>query len=405
MATAREVYSSWATIHTLGFSKCPCCLACDIHSRLCYVNRFWNNGWRTVISFLIYTNFVLVIFLGPLLVLLIVTAAIYVLSITLPSLSVGKTEVTKLNLYAESTNNSRVLKADTRNNRCQNLKNKKSFFVSVRFHGGTGNLMFQYAFVYALSQTFKYTLMIPEVESLRKAFNIKSNEKQLGVGDLRIQKECFKYVNAYGKDSAFDKRNIYPINTDTYFEGFFQSWKYFESYSSELRHIFTPSSSILIESKRIISRAISKFSQKDTVPTLVGIHVRRGDIIVRKHYVQYGYRVADERYLHDALKYFRKKYKNVVFIATSNDHKWTRKTIGGEPDVYISKGHSPETDMATLIQTNHTITTVGTFGWWIGFLTNGETLYFKYPFREGSSLAGQFDRNGDSFFPPNWKGI
>jgi hypothetical protein len=59
-------------------------------------------------------------------------------------------------------------------------------------------------------------------------------------------------------------------------------------------------------------------------------------------------------------------------------------------DTIILEGNSAPVDMATLSLTNHTIMTVGSFGWLIGWLTGGITVYYKYP-------DGHVNRGGVSF--------
>ena len=50
----REKFTIHGHLFTnLRFPKCPCCLECDIYSRLCYVYGLMFNEWRSVISFLI----------------------------------------------------------------------------------------------------------------------------------------------------------------------------------------------------------------------------------------------------------------------------------------------------------------------------------------------------------------
>jgi len=60
----------------------------------------------------------------------------------------------------------------------------------------------------------------------------------------------------------------------------------------------------------------------------------------------------------------------------------------------------PITDMAILTMCQHTIITVGTFGWWAAWLTNGTTVYYKdWPHR-GSLLAAA--NSHADYFPPHW---
>ena len=59
--------------------------------------------------------------------------------------------------------------------------------------------------------------------------------------------------------------------------------------------------------------------------------------------------------------------------------------------------------LATLIQCNHTIATVGSFSWWIGYLTGGEVLYYKDWPKENSEAARRVVKT--DYFLPSWTGL
>lgn len=55
-------------------------------------------------------------------------------------------------------------------------------------------------------------------------------------------------------------------------------------------------------------------------------------------------------------------------------------------------GKPPELDMAVLASCNHSIITLGSFGFWTGFLTGGEVVYpdvrFRRSYRYSETLPG-----------------
>ncbi|GAB6029659.1 fucosyltransferase 1 (galactoside 2-alpha-L-fucosyltransferase, H blood group) [Chamberlinius hualienensis] len=141
-----------------------------------------------------------------------------------------------------------------------------------------------------------------------------------------------------------------------------------------------------------------------TLPlTYVGIHVRRGD-----------YRHLMKRYYHGALAnptffelatdYFRKKYSNVVFVVASDDMNWCIRHINNNAgDVYFVGGDKqlkPGVDMALLTSCNHSIITIGTFGFWIAYLTGGETIYLSNYTWPDSEFLKVFKYK--AFYLPNW---
>ena len=59
--------------------------------------------------------------------------------------------------------------------------------------------------------------------------------------------------------------------------------------------------------------------------------------------------------------------------------------------------------MATLAKCNHVIMSVGTFGWWAGYFSGGDVIYFTPPFEAGSRLDKGYSE--EDFFPPKWIGM
>ena len=55
--------------------------------------------------------------------------------------------------------------------------------------------------------------------------------------------------------------------------------------------------------------------------TLVGIHVRRGDML-RSPHPQMGFQTASKEYLKRAVDWYSNKYKNIIFILASNGMNW-----------------------------------------------------------------------------------
>ena len=59
--------------------------------------------------------------------------------------------------------------------------------------------------------------------------------------------------------------------------------------------------------------------------------------------------------------------------------------------------------MATLALCNHTIATVGSFSWWIGYLAGGEVLYYNDWPKKGTTLDNEVIK--EEYFPPSWIGL
>ncbi|CAF1060194.1 unnamed protein product, partial [Didymodactylos carnosus] len=172
-----------------------------------------------------------------------------------------------------------------------------------------------------------------------------------------------------------------------YADGGWQSYLYFVNYTNEIRQLFTFRSHIVSEvavffryiyknrtetsSKRHVTQLELKNEIISSGNTWVGVHIRRGD------YLRGGKNVSSLNFILNAMDYFVKKYGNkTIFILTSDDKRYCKITFGNLTNTYISPTtFSPAQDLAILTICQHTIFTIGTFGWWGGFLSSGEVIH------------------------------
>jgi len=169
----------------------------------------------------------------------------------------------------------------------------------------------------------------------------------------------------------------------------------------------------------------------------IGVHIRRSDMVYDPKYS-----VADVRYFQRAVYFMMRNFPNqlLVFVVCTDDLSWSKenipdivsrerehvtlgihgnRTVGNhniidvivnnktanisKAIVVFSEGHGTEEDLAILSSCNHTIMTVGTYGWWAGYLAGGITVYYrKFP-PKGSELKKWFSR--EDHFPPEWVGL
>jgi galactoside 2-L-fucosyltransferase 1/2 len=140
--------------------------------------------------------------------------------------------------------------------------------------------------------------------------------------------------------------------------------------------------------------------------TFVGVHVRRGDYVRVMPQVWKGV-VADRGYLEQALDRFRARYHSPVFVVTSDGMAWCRENIDASRGDVVFAGSglqgSPRKDFALLVQCNHSVITVGTFGIWAAYLAGGDTVYLANFTLPGSPFQDVF--KPQAAFLPHWVGI
>jgi Glycosyl transferase family 11 len=192
----------------------------------------------------------------------------------------------------------------------------------------------------------------------------------------------------------------------------------------------------------------------------VAVHIRRADMLDDYNVVK-GFTVADQAYLERAVSYMTDRLRNstVVYVVSGDGLDWATRhfqlavdaatrgkshvtvdyaanpsksttTTSSLPEsskssttstltpslnlsvrapavdnvnkivIVFTMGYSGEVDLAILSKCNHTIMTVGTYGWWAGFLSGGITTYYKDFPRQNSYLSSTFSK--EDFFPPHW---
>ena len=263
-----------------------------------------------------------------------------------------------------------------------------------------GNCLFKLAASYGIAQmNHRKLVMTPKFFDKIKHFlninclNVEITQKPKGINSVEPPYYEFK-----------PEMEHLP-NTDVKL-GYLQVMKYFLPYSSLLRDR-------LIIKDNLVSSTQNHFHslRAPSNSTFVGIHVRRGDK-TNKRNVARGQLIPRPPYLKNAMTYFLSKYTNVHFIVCSDEIDWCRQNETylqkemlnsiAKYDIHFSPGKSAEWDMALLAQCNHSIVTVGTYGWWGAWFAGGETIYFNHPFKKGSRDGTFF---ADDYFWPTWIGM
>ena len=278
-----------------------------------------------------------------------------------------------------------------------NSSSNTTHFLCPTFMGRFGNILFQLASTFGIARSKNMSVVVGTNTELNRTFKLNV--------DLRNDTSvCNSLTRKYEQFNCAYDPNLLKFNgTQNLKIGLYlQSWKYFYEFRNELRKQLTFRDNIQIEANKTINKILEKFyvSSRGEV-TLVGVHIRRGDMVNHS----FGYNVATPEYLSKSVQYFQPKYKNIIFVIATLDKKWTQTHMPNNTIVEYLSHPKREFLVATLALCDHTITTVGSFGWWIGWLTGGEVTYFKWPAKEGSSLRKQFSKDYSDYFYPGWIGI
>ena len=272
-------------------------------------------------------------------------------------------------------------------NRSNRVKQGEPCTIILRERAGRlGNRLFMFASALGLALSHSCSLDVsqPIINELSVAFvlnltsTINQSHESYNTSGHRIYNHCSHFSVPFLNKS----QRIMELT------GFWQAHKYFSNYSSEIRRQLRFKQPIL---DRVHHFFHSYFSYNAS--TRVGIHIRRGDFLLVR-------RVSTDQFVFKAMSYFKRKYPSVAFIIVTDDRNYCKKVYGNRTDIFFTPtSFDAPTDLAILTECDHVIMTVGTFGWWGGFLLHdprGEVLTDAKP------DLSPVDANckGEDYFPP-----
>ncbi|MDE7084558.1 MAG: alpha-1,2-fucosyltransferase [Clostridia bacterium] len=254
----------------------------------------------------------------------------------------------------------------------------------VKFKGGLGNQMFQYAFGKRLLELFGgevafdcQTEWLPEICELSADCNFISEKQVKKVVRFykfrkgsRTKRKLFAMLNsAFNSKYYFEKTreevDVTKLNKKHYFDGYWQCWKYLENQKENLKKEFFPKNGL----SGAAQKDIAFISQRETVC----LGIRLGDYTAeQKHYMVCG---AD--YYRKAIEYCLQHINNPLFYVFSNDVEGAKAIMSEfadradviyreEKDVLVNYE-----EMWVMAACRHAIIPNSTFHWWAAWLKDG----------------------------------
>ena len=285
----------------------------------------------------------------------------------------------------------------------------------VKIKGGLGNQMFQYSFAILLKEMtnenvkidmtafenciddeirkprlLKYNISLPiaspeEIKKIRK-FQIKNNPLKY-IDKIKIVFECL-LNHKYFLEANRKFRQPEKLLHYSYFDGYWQSWRYVDSIRNQLVKEFTPN--YQLHTKTVC------FQEKMKNENSVFIGVRRGDYeLDKKHFGVFG-----ESYYNTAIKIIMKAVTNPVFYIFSNDVNWCKNNLNFEECKVNYREKEDIIDdfeeLQLMLSCKHAIIGNSTFHWWGAWLICNPQKIIVAP------KNWFFDNKPIDIVPPNW---
>lgn len=249
----------------------------------------------------------------------------------------------------------------------------------VKFLGGLGNQLFQYAFFLALEQKFKhakadlvdfedyklhngfeletvFNIQLPQLNSFEKNIYTRNNEKWI----WRKLRRLFntKHIYLEETDPFSYSGQIFEDNKSRYYWGYWQHIGYINQVAPSLRrNLIFPS----FKDKENIR--LQHLIQEQNA---ISLHVRRGDYLQEPLFKD----ICNEEYYQKSIQYIIETQESPVFVIFSNDIPWCRSQFKDLNAIFVEHniGINSFRDLQLMSQCNHHIIANSSFSWWGAWL-------------------------------------
>lgn len=264
--------------------------------------------------------------------------------------------------------------------------------IIIKIKGGLGNQLFQYALGRSVEiktgKKVKFDLswykQFPQRKYRLDKFNTRVDVANFfEIIQLRKfeKKDGRRYLpfNLISKNRAIHikendfgfKAELLNIKQDTYLDGNWQSYKYFDAIEEIL------SKEIALEEKT--GEDFNKILKKINNSNSVSLHIRRGDYTTKK--VQQVLKLCAPEYYRKAVDLTQTKVINPTFFIFSDDIEWAKKNLKIDfPMIFVSNGNFKDYEELILIsKCKHNIIVNSSFSWWGAWLNNNPNKIVTAP--------------------------
>ncbi|PIC29182.1 hypothetical protein B9Z55_020854 [Caenorhabditis nigoni] len=201
----------------------------------------------------------------------------------------------------------------------------------------------------------------------------------------------FFFEDYYHEKMWEDTNNLLPglMNQFLVING--SSWKYFSHMRNEL-----------IGSLKSPTSNFSYLPVSSQTTSVTCIHIRRGDFIL------VGFHVASEHFIKSSMDYVQnqegRSRKHMATVFFGDDFSFMDSLRDSTQNAFVSR-NSPSDDLlyskancdVVIITSAHS-----TFGWWMGYLSKGNTVYYTDIKYTNDYIVGTDKFKSEDYYPPHW---
>ena len=254
----------------------------------------------------------------------------------------------------------------------------------VKFNGGLGNQMFQYAFARALeaetntktvfdmsffekkyARPFELDIFNVKVETITNFWD-KLKLKLIWKLRKKLNGKKILGINFYCEPHFEFDEKLFKLDKNTYIEGFFQGEKYFKDIEDIIRADF--------QFKNMPNEQNQVLIEKINATNSISLHIRRGDYVQKKRY-QNVYATCSLDYYKRGVEYIAGMFENPTLFIFSDDIEWVKENLQLPYEgVYVSHntGNRSYEDMRLMSLCKHNVIANSSFSWWGAWLNNNK---------------------------------
>ncbi len=234
--------------------------------------------------------------------------------------------------------------------------------IQVELQGGLGNQLFGWSCGYAVSQKLSLELNLDISRLTQHGFQLDSLDHGGRISSAKEKRLLSPLKNFQEASFMYDER-IKSIKSPTRLRGYFQSWKYFSEFSSEIRKIVNNSLIASPYAQNILSKIDSM--------NLNVVHIRRGDYTNLQNY----HGLTSINYYKRARKLLNHADQNSKYIVFSDDIQ-IASDVWPDAEIYVSKSQVPSSleNLLLMSKGKNFIGSNSSFSWWAAYINSEQGL-------------------------------
>jgi hypothetical protein len=251
----------------------------------------------------------------------------------------------------------------------------------VKFLGGLGNQMFQYAFYLSLEQNFSNVKA--DLNGFKK-YNLHQGFELENVFDIQLKRisalESWLYDNenrsfilrkmrrvlgtkyAYYPEKQYFgfEPGIYSDSATRYYWGYWQNFNYFNNVEAHLKRQFVFKNGLTGKNAAVLRQIKNQ--------NTISLHVRRGDYLTDPLLGN----VCNLPYFTNAIDMMNSIVGNSLYVVFSNDILWCKQNLPLKGCLYVdwNTGRNSYLDMELMSSCKHNIISNSSFSWWAAWLNS-----------------------------------